>query len=299
MSEDLDLDAEREVDLRSAWQRIKARWWLVLAGFVVGAVLGVVAASGGGTVFDANTLLYMGQPFTPQGGGQIQTLQTNPKTVPEIIKSDEAVQKAMDASGLTRAQLRGNVTSTPITIAVGQTARNLSPLVQITVQAKAKEKAEKASASFAQSVMETVSPYVDSKVKQLNAQLATDEAQLGRLDTRVQSLLGQQSKILAGGGLSLGDRLIVSQGINSNLSVAEAQRLTIQQDVTNTKQLLALAEEVEKPHVISQPIGRKTSATSRRNAMIVGGLAGLLVGALLAVMLDGWFTRRRATPVAA
>lgn len=294
MSTNLDLDAEREVDLRSAWERVKARWWLAVGGLIVGAVLGIVAASGGGTVYDANTLLYMGQPFTPQGGGQIQTLQTNPKTVPEIIKSDQAVEKALADSGLTRAELRGNVTSTPITIATGQTARNLSPLVQITVQAKVKNKAEKASLSFAESVMETVSPYVENKVTQLEAQLEADEAALARLDGRLKSLLGQQAKILAGSGLALGDRLIVSQGINSNLSVAEAQRLTIQQDVTATNQLLALANDVERPRVVSEPIGRKTSATSRRNALIVGGLAGLVAGSLLAVMLDGWFRRRGA-----
>ncbi|MFN8224353.1 MAG: hypothetical protein U0R50_14025 [Gaiellales bacterium] len=292
--ETIDLNAEREVDFRSAWERIKARWWLALGGLLAGAILGVIAAAGGGTVYDANTLLYMGQPFTPQGGGQIQTLQTNPKTVPEIIKSDQAVQKAMDASGLTRAQLRGNVTSTPITIATGQTARNLSPLVQITVQAKVKEKAEKASLSFARSVMETVSPYVESKVAQLNEQLAADNAQLERLDARTKALLAQQAKILSGGGLALGDRLIVSQGINSNLAVSEAQRLTIQQDVTATKQLLALADQVERPRVISEPIGHKTSATSRRNALIVGALAGLIAGSLLAIMLDGWLGRRRA-----
>jgi len=291
---DIDLNAEREVDLRSAWTRIKAHWWLVVGGFVVGAVLGVAASTSGGTVYDANTLLYMGQPFTPQGGGQIQTLQTNPKTVPEIITSDQAVQKAMEASGLTRAQLRGNVTSTPITIATGQTARNLSPLVQVTVQAKDKEKAEKASLSFTNSVMETVSPYVNSKVAQLDDQLASDKAALERIDTRIKSLAAQQARVLAGaGGLDLGDRLLVAQGVNGNLTAAEAQRLTIQQDVTATKQLLALANDVERPRIVSEPIGRKTSATSRRNALIVGGLAGLVAGSLLAIMLDGWLTRRR------
>lgn len=296
---DIDLNAEREVDLRSAWTRIKTHWWLVLAGFVIGAVLGVAASSRGGTVYDANTLLYMGQPFTPQGGGQIQTLQTNPKTVPEIIKSDQAMQAAMDASGLTRAQLRGNVTSTPITIATGQTARNLSPLVQITVQAKQKEKAEKASLSFTNSVIEIVSPYVNSKVSQFEDQLESDNAALERLDTRIDSLLEQQGKVLVGGrGLDLGDRLIVAQGVNGNLTAAEAQRLTVQQDVTATKQLLSLANDVERPRIVSDPIGRKTSATSRRNALIVGGIAGLVAGALLAIMLDGWLTRRRRPAVA-
>ena len=32
-----DPDAEREVDLRSAWTRITARWWLPVAGLVIGA----------------------------------------------------------------------------------------------------------------------------------------------------------------------------------------------------------------------------------------------------------------------
>jgi hypothetical protein len=292
----LDLDAEREVDLGSAWSRILAHWWLPVVGLVVGAVLGVGAASSGGTVFEANTLLYMGQPFTPNGGGQIQSLQTNPKTVPEIIRTDSAIDKAVAASGLTRAQLRGNVTSQPITIATGQTGRNLSPLVQITVQAKQKEKAEKASLSFSQSVMTTLSPYVDTKIKQLNEQMTTDEAQLERIDARVAALFVQQKQILSGSGLSLGDRLIVSQGINSNLSVAEAQRLTIQQDLTATRQLLSLADQVERSRVISDPIGKRTSATSRRNAAIIGGLAGLVLGAALAVMLDGLLRRRvRAT----
>jgi hypothetical protein len=288
----LDLDAEREVDLGSAWSRILSHWWLPVAGLVLGALLGIGAASKGGTVFEANTLLYMGQPFTPSGGGQIQSLQTNPKTVPEIIRTDAAIEKAAAVSGLTRAQLRGNVTSQPITIATGQTGRNLSPLVQITVQAKQKEKAEKASLSFSQSVMTVLSPYVDTKIKQLNEQLTTDEAQLERIDTRVDGLFAQQKQILSGNGLSLGDRLIVSQGINSNLSLAEAQRLTIQQDLTATRQLLSLADQVERSRVISDPIGKRTSATSRRNAAIIGGLAGLVLGAVLAVMLDGLLRRR-------
>jgi hypothetical protein len=288
----LDLDAEREVDLGSVWSRIRAHWWLPVAGLVIGVLLGIAGASRGGTVFEANTLLYMGQPFTPSGGGQIQSLQTNPKTVPEIIRTEQAIERAAAASGLTRAQLRGNVTSQPITIATGQTGRNLSPLVQVTVQAKQKEKAEKASLSFSESVMDVLSPYVDTKIKQLDEQIATDEAQLERLATRVDSLMAQQRQILSGSSLPLGDRLIVSQGINSNLSVAEAQRLTIQQDLTANRQLLSLADQVERSRVISDPVGKRTSATSRRNGAIIGGLAGLILGAVLAVMLDGYLRRR-------
>ena len=38
----VDPDAEREIDLRSAWSRLAARWWLPVGGLVVGAILGVL-----------------------------------------------------------------------------------------------------------------------------------------------------------------------------------------------------------------------------------------------------------------
>ncbi len=122
-----DLDAEREVDLRSVWERIAARWWLPLLGLVLGLVVGFGLALGGGKVYEAETLLFLGQPFTPQGGGQIQSLATNPRTVGEIIRSEAALRRAAQASGLTIAQLRGNVSSTPIA-SVGQ-SRLQTPLV--------------------------------------------------------------------------------------------------------------------------------------------------------------------------
>ena len=121
-----DLDAEQEV-LRSVWQRIAHRWWLPVGGLIVGAVVGVLLAIGGGDVFEARTLVYLGRPFTPGGGGQIQSLATNPETVEEVIRSEVALQQAADESGLRVGQLRGNVRS-------GATA---PALVEIIVQAPA------------------------------------------------------------------------------------------------------------------------------------------------------------------
>ena len=99
MSEDrtksgVDPNAEREVDLRSGWARITARWWLPVGGLFLGAILGVLVSIGSGDVFKAEALIYLGQPFTPGGGGQIQNLQTNPKTVSEIIRSEAATRAA-------------------------------------------------------------------------------------------------------------------------------------------------------------------------------------------------------------
>ena len=48
-----ELDDEQEVDLASAWQRLKARWWLPAGGLVVGAIVGLALAISGGTVWRA------------------------------------------------------------------------------------------------------------------------------------------------------------------------------------------------------------------------------------------------------
>src|SRR5499426_810955 len=94
------LEEEQEVDLSSGWKRLKARWWLPVGGLVVGAVIGIALALSGGTVWRAQTIVYLGQPFAPLGGGQIQSLATNPRTVSEIVRSESAIEAASQASGI-------------------------------------------------------------------------------------------------------------------------------------------------------------------------------------------------------
>ena len=70
---------EAEVDLGRYGHALLARWWLLLAGLVVGAVLGYLTTLGGAQVYRAQAVTYMGQPL---GAGQapVQALNTNPST---------------------------------------------------------------------------------------------------------------------------------------------------------------------------------------------------------------------------
>jgi len=288
----VDPDAEREVDLRSAWSRIAARWWLPVGGLVVGAILGVLVSLGSAQVYKAETLLYLGQPFTPGGGGQIQSLATNPKTVSETIRSEAALEKAARASDMRLGQLRGNVTSSTVTTA-GQ-PRNLSPLVTIEVHAATRAKAEKAANSLAQSVMNQVSPYVVQKIAQLETQVKDDEAQIADIAARISTANQQQRLALQDPSLSLAEKLLVSTNSNATINNAEQRRGTVLQDLNSAKQLLSLAENVERSRVVQPAVARKASATSRRNAAAVGGLIGLLLGGLAAIVADPWIQRRSA-----
>jgi uncharacterized protein involved in exopolysaccharide biosynthesis len=286
----VDPDAEREIDLRSAWSRLAARWWLPVGGLVVGAILGVLVSVGSAQVYKAEALLDLGQPVTPGGGGQIQSLATNPKTVSETIRSEAALERAARTAGMRPGQLRGNVTTSTITTA-GQ-PRNLSPLVTIEVHAPTRAKAEKAANSLAQSVMDQVSPYVVQKIAQLKTQIEGDESQIEDIGRRISAAEQQQNLALADNSLSLAEKLLISTNSNATINNAEQRRGTVLQDLNLAKQLLSLAENVEQSRVVQAAVARKASATSRRNAAAVGGLIGLLVGALAAVLADPWLQRR-------
>ncbi|HET8742169.1 MAG TPA: hypothetical protein VFM41_06055 [Gaiella sp.] len=290
-TEAVDLDAEREVDLRSGWERISARWWLPIGGLVVGAILGILVALAGGDVYKAETLLYLGQPFTPGGAGQIQSLATNPKTVSETIHSEAALKRAARASNLSLSQLRGNVTSTTI-VQAGQT-KSTSPLVQISVQAPAKAKSSKAANSLARTVIGVVAPYVDQKITLLQQQIDNNERQLEEVDRRIAIATQQQNLALAKNSpLSLTEKLLVSTNSNATINSAEGRRASIQSDLTSARQLLSLAENVERSRVVVPAVSAKTSAVSRRTAAAIGGLIGLLLGGLAAILADPWLQRR-------
>jgi uncharacterized protein involved in exopolysaccharide biosynthesis len=290
--EEPELDVEREVDLRSAWDRIVARWWLPLAGIVVGAVVGFAIALGGGKVYEAETLLYLGQPFTPQGGGQIQSLATNPRTVSEIIRSEAALKAAARESGMRVGQLRGNVTSAPIT-AVGQ-SRLLTPLVEIKVKGNAPGKVAAAANALAERIVAIVSEYPDAKIELLENQVAALDEELQEIDRRVDRANAQLETILANDDLALSERLILTTNINSTIGFNEQRRGTVQTELLNARQLLSQAQLVERSRVVEPAVAATTTARSGRNAALVGALIGLLLGCAAALLADSYL-RRRAT----
>jgi hypothetical protein len=287
----VDLDAEREVDLRSSWERISARWWLPVGGLVVGAILGVLVSVGSGDVYRAEALIYLGQPFTPAGGGQLQSLQTNPKTVSEIVRSEGAIKTAADAADMRPGALRGNVTSTAV-VQPGQVARNFTPLVQIEVRGPTKVKAEKASNSFADTVVKQVVPYIERKMELLKEQIANNERQIEDIADRIASANEQQRLASSDASLTLAEKLLISTNSNATINAAEQRRGEVVANLDAARQLLSLAENVELSRVVQPAVAVRTSATSRRNAAAVGALAGLLLGALAALLADPWLRRR-------
>jgi len=283
-----DPDAEREVDLRSVWERIAARWWLPVLGLVLGAVVGFGLALGGGKVYEAETLVAMGQPFSPNGGAPVQSFLTNARAVSEIVRSEAALEGAARASDLRVRALRGNVSSA-IVGASGPGARPIgAPLVTIKVVAAQPLKAEKAADALAQEVIErTSAKYVDTKIEAFNDQLESIQEQLNTLVPRIAQL----EQAVNEPGLSSLDKLVLVSSLD-NAQARRGQLLDFQSDV---QQQLALAENVEKAQVVEPAAATKTTARSGRNGALVGALLGLLLGCVAALLADPFLARRART----
>ena len=285
-----DDDAEREVDLRALKARLAARWWLLVAGLVFGAILGILLAASGGQTWRAKTLLYLGQPFTTSGGGQIQSLATNPRTVNEIVHSEFALRRAAAASGLRLSQLRGNVSSAAVVSATQSKAT--SPLVDITVEGGARFKVERAADALAASVIAQVSTYVDQKIKLLNDQIASSKAELDGINRRAASYAQQLQDLIKSKTISPTDKLIAVGTLNNAISFNEQRRGTVLQELFQNQQLLSLAVNVERSKIVQPAAAASVTATSRRNAAAIGALIGLLLGAIAAYLADPIAARR-------
>ncbi len=285
-------DDEQEVDLASAWERLTLRWWLPVGGLVAGAVLGLALALSGGTVWRAETLLYLGQPFAPLGGGQIQSLATNPRTVGEVVRSEAALEAASRASGISVSKLRASV-STQELVATGQ-ARGINPLIELSVKGSAgKRKVELAAAALAERVVQRVSLYVAEKVELLETRRQVARAQLAAVEARIQDAQRQQDQLIRDSSIPLDQRLLLSANLNSVITTADARRSSLQDDVDEANQLLNLARSVEMSRVVEPAAASRTSARSSRTSLLVGALVGLLLGALAALAAEPILARRR------
>jgi hypothetical protein len=287
---------EQEVDLSSAWQRVKLRWWLPVGGLVLGAVLGLALALAAGSVWRAETIVYLGQPFAALGGGQIQSLATNPRTVGEIVRSESVLQDISRATDIPVSKLRSSI-STQELVPTGVPRAGVNPLMEIGVKGDAgPRRIEQAADALAQRVVDNVSVYVVQKVEQLEQNVAVSEAQLAAVESRIQTAQQQQSQLNADQSIPLNEKLLLSLNLNSVITTADARRTALQEQLFDSRQLLIQAENVEMSRVVEPAAAVKTTARSSQTSLLVGAVLGLLVGLVAALLAEPVLARRRRQP---
>jgi capsular polysaccharide biosynthesis protein len=267
-----DPEAEQEVDFGRYWRLIAARWWLVAAGIVVGAVVGYAASLGGAQTFQATATIYLGQPYTASGNIPLQSLQTNPSTVRAVIHSASVISAVAAACKAKPGDFRGGISTQAI---AGNIAKNgQTAEVSISVQTRKRKISACAANGVARAVIEKTSGFANQKIANFRQEISIDEKQVALINAALQSA-----------GLSATDQLLL-----------QLRLATTQQDRLSTNQLLLQATQVEAPSVLTGATPQRVTARSRRNTVVVAALIGLILGAIGALMWDGvaaGFARRR------
>ena len=280
-----DVDAEEELELGRYWSRIAERWWLPLGGLIAGLVIGYLLSLGGKQVYQAKATIYLGQPLSIVGTTPIQSISTNPSAVRQVVLSAFAQEIAAREAGLRSGSLRGHVSTASVTGTTVNRLTGQSPFVTITVDGSARRKIAIAANALARITTQRISGgYVAAKIATLKAQLESVNESLVAID----ELIRQYRASSSASGLSATDKLIIASQLNG----AAQQRSQIVEQQVQTKQLLTLAQTVEKSAVLTPARSVKTTARSRRNSALVGAALGLLLGLIAALVWDPIAARR-------
>jgi capsular polysaccharide biosynthesis protein len=274
-----DPEAEREIDLARLREIAFGQWWVIVAGVVVGMVVGGLFGLTGSSQYKATARIAPGQAFNPSGSSPVLTYLTNQTAINEIATSEATITEAADKAGISVGELRGKVS----TAAVGDSTK----LVDITVQLNKKKKAEDAANAIAEIVKETTtSRYVKQSISIYSKRIDNYNARLETLRRRIEFL----DEALKQPGLSLDEQLLLA----IQLDQAQGTQGQTIDSLTNAEQQQILAQDVQQTQIIQEATAAKTSARSSRSAILVGGVIGLIAGVIAAIILDRRAARSRA-----
>jgi uncharacterized protein involved in exopolysaccharide biosynthesis len=264
----VDPEAEQEVDFARYVRLLGSRWWLLVAGLVLGAVIGYLVSLGGNQVYSATATVYLGQPYTPPGSALIQDPQTNPSAVGQAINNQAVINAVANLCNTKPKAFQKGISTQAVASGSSSTKGSgaaVNPLVKVSVQSKKGKVAACAANGLAAAAVKALDVYPAAKIANLKAQILSD-------DQGIKSI--QQA--IAGGNISDTDKLILLQTLRSD-----------QTDRTTNSQLLLLATKVESPYIFGpRAASNKITARSRRNTVVISALIGLILGALVALLWE-------------
>lgn len=279
-----DLDAEREIDLSGWRDALVRRWWVVLAGLAGGIAVGAVYSLSGGSVHEASVLIAPGQVFN-QGGGRILTYQSSPRGINALVNEPNVIKRAARRAQMPIVDLRGHVRTETVATGAGNAAQTGAQLVRITVTGKKPRKIEVAANALADIVKtDTTGAFVKQQITKLQGRVTIFNRNLAA----VEQLIGEYENALRSQQLAPLDKLVL---VNQYDAAIQRQG-NLNDKIFATEQQLTLLNTIEIAQIITEATAQKTTARSRRNSILVGGLIGLIVGVVAAIVVD----RRMARP---
>jgi hypothetical protein len=279
-----DLEAEREIDFGQYFRRIAVRWWLLAAGIVIGAVIGVLAATASSNPSQATVVVYLGKPLFPGTTTPIENLPTKLTTIGQLASSDEVVNSVAAKVGVRPARLRAGIS----TVSVGRKGptETATSFEQITVQGIPRKKALAAATALAQIVVDENSAYTKIRLRTFQQNRERVQQRLNQVNQNIDDLQKRSAQIAADPNLSSTNKLLLTASVTNLLQINENLQSDLQASLLTSDDTIALAKQVELARILQPAKIERASPPSRRSAALIGGVIGLLVGLLAALLWD-------------
>jgi capsular polysaccharide biosynthesis protein len=293
----VDLGAEREIDLKAWLKAALAYWWMPVVGLIVGAVIGGVYAINQNSKksYIATATISRGQAFNPAGSSIVQSYLTNLLAIQQYINDTGTLARVSSKTGVPIRELVGHVSAQTFT-SQGQLATSNTGTILVGISAtlsKARKAEDVANALATEVAKFTTTPYVLQSISFLKSKINHFKVRLTSLQTRINALNAVLNN--PHNGLSPLDKLVVS----TQLDAAQAAQGATLDSLTTAQQQLILAGDVEETHIQEPAVASKVPGHSKRNAVAVGAVLGLLIGAAAAIGYAIWTRRRKPQPAPA
>jgi len=292
----VELEAEQEVDFGRYTRTIAARWWLLVVGAVLGALIGFLVSLSDGKLYKATAQVYLGQPLAPDSAAPVSTAPTTLGLVQAFVTSEEAIEKAASAVGLRPSKLRERVTARAIPGASSTRQAIPAPLMSIQVTGSSRGKTAAAANNLAQQAVDEVGTYTTTKIETLDQQLKYIDRQLAIVNARLSAARASQKEIVADRTLTPTEKLVALTNLNSEITLAEQRLATLEINRFNTTRALSLAKDIEASRITAAAVAVRTEPTSRRTSVLVGAFIGFLLGIVAALLWDPVAGRMAARP---
>ena len=275
---------ESEIDLRSYFNRILARWWVV-AIFIVLAIIGsfTIQRTQNKNLTRAVATVYLGQPISPNGSLVPNPLSSNPLFANALAHQATYQEPAARKAGLEARALGGNVSVELISTAVGVKGTAV-PLAQVIVQGPftAPQSAAAANA-LADAIVAESNTYTDAK--KVEAIAARDRLRT-RLDQLAQSGTETQARLdaLETAALSPAERSSLTTPLIAMLQFDSNTEAILTDKLPDLETQVDYIENVESASVITPARGSKVAPTSKQFSLFIALVLGFLVGILAAIL---------------
>lgn len=261
---------EQEITLRDYGRVLWAGRWVLLVAAVGAALIGLLTSVVRETTYSASSIVYLGLATTANTGVPVSTPLTTPQTAQRILRADEFIKRAADATGVDQARVRDGVSFTVERIP-GAAGGNQPTVATIHYSDRNRATAVAVANAYADGVYGYVQGFY-ADVLDSYQQLVDD----GR--ARIKMIRANLDRLRAAGG-----------GTPAVIESLGQELATVQLNVDDSALGLAKTKQIERPYIVSKATSASSSAGTgqRLRSVVFGLILGLILGAIVTFVWRG------------